>query len=120
MRFYLDDDSASATLVRLLTQAGHDVQVPADVDLTGSDDAVHFIHAIRDGRVVVTGNHRDFENLHFLILQSGGHHPGVLSVMRENNPRRDLTARGVATVVRNLMESSMSFRDEVLVANQWR
>jgi hypothetical protein len=28
MRLYLDDDSASLLLARLLRQAGHDVQVP--------------------------------------------------------------------------------------------
>ena len=41
MRVYLDDDSAALLLARLLRQAGHDVELPADVGLSGEDDAVH-------------------------------------------------------------------------------
>jgi hypothetical protein len=33
MRLYLDDDSASALLTRLLRQAGHDVRVPSEVGM---------------------------------------------------------------------------------------
>jgi hypothetical protein len=40
MRLYLDDDSAGALLTRYLAQAGHDVEIPADVGLTGDDDPV--------------------------------------------------------------------------------
>ena len=36
MRIYLDDNTASALLVRLLQKAGHDVQAPADVGLAGT------------------------------------------------------------------------------------
>jgi hypothetical protein len=35
MKLYLDDDSASKLLAILLTQAGHDVQIPKDVGLAG-------------------------------------------------------------------------------------
>ena len=40
MNLYLDDDSVDATLIRLLQHAGHDVQIPADVGLSGDDDSV--------------------------------------------------------------------------------
>ncbi len=68
MRLYLDDDSAAALLVRLLRQDGHDVQVPADVGLSGEDDAVHLTYAVKDDRGLLTGNHRDFLNLHNSLL----------------------------------------------------
>jgi hypothetical protein len=55
MRLYLDDDSAATLLARLLTQAGHDVQTPADAGLSGEDDAVHLTDAIKDDRVLLTG-----------------------------------------------------------------
>jgi uncharacterized protein (DUF433 family) len=38
MRLYLDGDSASALLTRLLRQAGHDVRVPSEVGMAGDDD----------------------------------------------------------------------------------
>ena len=64
MRVYLDDDSASVLLVRFLRQAGHDVEVPAGVDLAGEEDVVHLTHAVREDRVCLSGNYRDFRNLH--------------------------------------------------------
>jgi hypothetical protein len=38
MRLYLDDDSASSLLTRLLRQAGHDVRLPSEVGMAGEDD----------------------------------------------------------------------------------
>jgi hypothetical protein len=38
MRLYLDDDSASALLTRLLRYARHDVLLPVDASLSGADD----------------------------------------------------------------------------------
>ena len=52
MRIYLDDDSAAPLLARLLRQAGHDVQFPADVGLSGEDDVVHLTHAVKDDRAL--------------------------------------------------------------------
>ena len=57
MRLYLDDDSAEALLVALLRQAGHDVQVPADVGMLGQPDAVHLAHDVRENRVLLSRNH---------------------------------------------------------------
>jgi hypothetical protein len=41
MNIYLDDDSIGGLLVRLLRQAGHDVELPAMQGLAGVDDVVH-------------------------------------------------------------------------------
>jgi predicted nuclease of predicted toxin-antitoxin system len=54
MNLYLDDDSVDPLLVRLLRQAGHDVQCPQDVGRMGSHDAVHLRHAIQTDRVLLT------------------------------------------------------------------
>ena len=51
MRLYLDDDSTSGLLVRLLNRAGHDVRLPIDIGVAGRNDAVHLTHAILEGRV---------------------------------------------------------------------
>src|SRR5439155_2598756 len=93
MRLYLDDDTAFPLLARLLRQAGHDVELPADAGLAGKDDPVHLTHAIEVDRVCLSQNYRDFENLHNLVIRSGGHHPGIFMVRRDNDPRRDLSPR---------------------------
>lgn len=120
MKLYLDDDSAAPLLARLLSQAGHDVQSPGDVGLSGEDDAVHLRHAARDGRAIITGNYRDFFNLHLLIVQLQGHHSGVLVVRRDNDPSRDLTPAGIVRALRNLLAANVPVQDQYVILNHWR
>jgi predicted nuclease of predicted toxin-antitoxin system len=120
MNLYLDDDAASALLARLLRNARHDVQVPADVGLAGRSDAVHLAHAIREGRVCLSRNYRDFEELHLLVLQAQGHHPGILLVRRDNDPKRNLSARDIVRAVRNLEAANVPLADQCYVLNPWQ
>jgi hypothetical protein len=90
MILYLDDDSASTLLVRLLRKDGHDVAIPADVGMDGKKDPAHLLFAVRTGKVLLTHNHDDFQLLHELVLGTGGHYPGILTVCRDNDPKRDL------------------------------
>jgi predicted nuclease of predicted toxin-antitoxin system len=120
MRLYLDDDLAWPLLASLLRQAGHDVQLPTDAGMSGADDPVHLTHAIRDGRATLSGNHDDFENLHDLIIQASGHHPGILVVRRDNNPRRDLSPRGIVRAIRNLESAGVPLADRFYILNHWR
>jgi len=120
MRIYLDDDSAASLLARLLRQAGHDVQLPGDVILSGEDDAVHLTHAAKDDRVLLTGNHRDFLNLHNLVTQVNGHHPGIFVVRRDNDPKRDLTPSGIVRAIRNFLAANIPVCDDYVILNQWR
>ena len=120
MRIYLDDDSAARLLARLLRQAAHDVQFPTDVGLSGENDAVHLTHAVRDDRVVLTGNHQDFLNLHNLVMQVSGHYPGILVVRRDNDPRRDLTPTGIVRAIQNLLAANIAVLDEFVILNHWR
>jgi predicted nuclease of predicted toxin-antitoxin system len=120
MRLYLDDDSVSALLTRLLRAAAHDVRLPADVGLAGSPDPVHFRHAIREDRVLLSGNHDDFRLLHLLVLEAHGRHPGALIVRRDNDPRRDLTPRGIVRAIANLVAASVPVADQFLILNHRR
>ena len=86
MRLYLDDDSTDAILVRLLQRGGHDNRIPADAGLAGEEDPVHLTHAIREDRVPLSGNHDDYRNLHNLIMQARGHHPGIFITAEEPQP----------------------------------
>ena len=120
MRLYLDDDSAANLLARLLRKAGHDVRLPMDVGLSGEDDPVHLRHAALDQRALITGNYRDFENLHPLVVDLGGHHAGVLVVRRDNDPNRDMPPPQVARALRNLIAANVPIADQYIVLNHWR
>ncbi|MSR58807.1 MAG: hypothetical protein EXS05_14335 [Planctomycetaceae bacterium] len=120
MRLYLDDDIAANSLLRMLRQAGHDVFVPAENAASGRADPVHLTGAINDGRVLLTGNHDDFEDLHYLIHEARGHHSGIFVVRRDNDPRRDMTPRGIVTAIKNLEASGLGLTDEFHILNHWR
>ena len=88
MNLYLDDDTAARRLVALLSNAGHVVVVPVDVDLSGAPDTRHFIHAMQQALVLMTRNHDDFLDLHGVVQTAHGTHPGVLIVRFDNDPTR--------------------------------
>lgn len=94
MNLYLDDDSCAGVLVAMLRKAGHDVRIPADVGMEGRHDAEHLLYNVRDGRVVLSGNYRDFEPLHHLVIGCSGVHFGILLVRKDNDPRKDMTPQG--------------------------
>jgi predicted nuclease of predicted toxin-antitoxin system len=120
MRLYLDDDTAAAVLVNLLRKAGHDVQVPGDVGLTGAPDAMHLARSIVDDRVCVTKNHDDFWILHNLLKHARGHHPGIFVVRQDNDPSRDLTPKGIVSAIRKLEAAGVPIEDEFIILNHWR
>lgn len=120
MMLYLDDDTASPLLANLLRKAGHDVELPAAVGMSGAPDAVHLAHAISKNRICVTRNHDDFWLLHNLISQARGHHPGIFVVRQDNDPTRDLTAKGIVSAIRKLETAGVPIQDEFSVLNHWR
>ena len=107
-------------MAQLLRQAAHDVQLPADVGLAGRNVPIQLTHAIRQNRLFLTGNYEDFENLHDLIRQAGGHHPGILVIRRDNDPKRDLTARGIVVAIKNLLAANVPVPDQLIILNHWR
>jgi hypothetical protein len=120
MRIYLDDDSASPLLAKLLRQAGHDVQLPTDAGFAGADDAVHLTHAVKEDRVFLSANHDHFRILHGLMMQGQGHHAGMLIVRRDNDPRRDLTPRGIVHAIAKLLAANVPIADQFIILNHWR
>ena len=120
MRLYLDDDSASHVLANLLRKAGHDVQLPADVGLAGKADAIHERHAIKEDRVCLTRNYDDFEDLHLLVLQAQGHHPGILVVRRDDSSKRNLSPADIVRAIRNLLAAGAPIVDQYIILNAWQ
>jgi hypothetical protein len=119
MMLYLDDDSVHLKLVKLLQAVGHDVFIPPDAGRETVKDHVHLLRAIQAERVVLTRNYSDFEELHYLVTLSGGHHPGIILV-RQDNDRRDMKPHEIAAAIANLIASGMPIRDELITLNHYR
>jgi hypothetical protein len=120
MRLYLDDDSIHTVLIRLLQRAGHDVERPQDVGLAGDADPVHLTHSIASQRVLLSGNHDDFADLHDLILEAGGKHTCILIVRRDDDRRRDLKPQGIVAAIEKLVATYASLENEFVILNHWR
>jgi hypothetical protein len=105
---------SSDLLVRLLRRAGHDVQTPQDLGMMGRSDPVQMMLAVRDNRVCITANYNDYDELHLLILETGGRHPGILVVRQDNDPARDLTAKGIVAAIRNLDAAGIPIQNEYI------
>ncbi len=120
MKFYLDDNAADRRLVALLRKEGHSVTIPSDAGQAGATDPRHLLHAVRTGCLILTNDYADFTDLHDLIIGSGGSHPGILLVYSENDPTRDMTARGISVAITKLESSGVALENELHVLNQWR
>jgi predicted nuclease of predicted toxin-antitoxin system len=120
MKLYLDDDSASQLLTRWLRRAGHDVRTPADAGTAGASDPVHLARAVKEGRVLLSKNYEDFEDLHDLVMTVQGRHHGIFVVREDNDPKRDLKPRDVVRAIANLEASGVPIPDNYHVLNHWR
>jgi hypothetical protein len=120
MNLYLDDDSAKASLVRLLRTGGHQVVIPADAGLDGVSDARHLTHTVQQHLVLLTRNHDDYEDLHLLIHATSGSHPGLLVVRSDNDPNRDMKDGDIARAIANLERAGVPVINEFHVLNHWR
>jgi hypothetical protein len=120
MNLYLDDDSAKASLVKLLRKAGHHVTIPVDAGLSGASDPRHLMHAVRTNLTLLTKNHDDFEDLHLLVQATGGKHAGTLVVRMDNDPSRDMKDRDAARAIGNLRGAGVAVANEFHILNHWR
>lgn len=120
MRIYLDEDIASALLARLLRRAGHDVLLPTDLGLGGEPDSVVLRNAIREDRVLLSRNYRDFENLHLLVLEAQGRHRGILVERFDDDPKHNMTPKEIVRAVGNIEASGISLANEYQILNQWQ
>jgi len=118
LNLYLDDCAFSYALRRLLIAAGHDVEIPADVEpsLTGADDAAHFAHARVAGRVILTYNPADFRVLHVQTPL----HPGILAVYQDNDPAKDMSYREIVQAIANLETAGVDITCGFWVLNVYR
>jgi hypothetical protein len=88
--------------------------------MAGENDPVHLTHAVRVSRVLVTHNHDDSKELHELVVASGGYHPGIFVVRRDNDPTRDMTAHGIVRAIGNRETPGIPISDDLSILNHWR
>ena len=108
MRFLIDENMSSPVLasrLRGMTQFW----------LLSVTDAQVMIYSITEGLTVLTQDSEDFEDLHDLVIAAAGHHAGILIVRFDNDPRHNLTDRGIAAAISMLETSSVPIRDQIHV-----
>jgi hypothetical protein len=88
--------------------------------MAGKADAVSLLYAIQVQQTVLTGNHADFEDLHHLVIGSGGHHSSILAFPFENDPARDMKPMTIVTAIRKLESAGVPIAAQIHVLNQWR
>jgi predicted nuclease of predicted toxin-antitoxin system len=120
MNIYLDDDVAKLALATRLQMAGHQVVLPTDVGLSGAWDPGHLLHAVKQSLVLVSKNHDDFKELHLLIQEAHGRHPGILIIRADNDPSRDMKDADIVRAIRNLELAGVPVANEFHILNHWR
>jgi hypothetical protein len=70
--------------------------------------------------VFLSRNYDDFEELHDLIMEARGHHPGIHLVRQDNNPKRDLTPPGIVRAIGKLVAAGVPVADQCMILNHWR
>ncbi len=120
MRVLLDENMSSRRLAAGLQSAGHDVLLATDIGLVSVSDSRVLARAVSEGRPVLTRDHEDFAALHDLVLAVGGHHPGILVVRFDNDPRHNLSESAIVQAIANLEHSGVVVADTIQVLNHWR
>ena len=120
MRVLIDENMSSTRLATRLRSAGHDIVLSTEVGLVSVHDARVVLWAARENRSLLTRDHEDFAALHDLIRGVSGHHPGFLVVRFDNDPRHNLTERGIVTALGNLDSSGVAIADQVHILSHWR
>jgi len=120
MRVLLDENMSDRRLASRLQTLGHDPLLAIDVGLTSSTDPKVLIWAIAQAIPVLTRDSDDFTDLHDLIMAAAGHHSGVLIVCFDDDPRHNLTDRGIGNAIKKLESSGVPIADRIHVLNHWR
>ena len=120
MRMLLDENMSDPRLAARLRAQGHDPILAPDVGLLSVSDPRVLVFSIAESVPVLTRDSDDFEDLHDLVIAAAGHHAGILIVRFDNDPRHNLTDRGIGTAITKLEASEVGIRDRIHVLNQWR
>jgi hypothetical protein len=94
--------------------------VPRPPFMLARSDPKQLTYAIHETRLCLTANYDDYEDLHLLVREAQGKHPGIVVVRQENDPTRDLTPKGIVAALRELEAAAVPVANEYIVLNHWR
>ena len=83
---YLDHASEDAAVVVALRSAGLDVLTSSEAGNQRAPDDEQLQYAIDHGRLIYTGNTRDYAKLHRDVLANGRAHAGIAARVRQTTP----------------------------------
>jgi hypothetical protein len=83
-------------------------------------DAMQLTRAICENRVLLSHNHDDLEDLHLLIKEANGSHPGTFIIRKDNDPARDMSPRGIVHAIDKFSKSGAPLQNEFVILNHWR
>jgi len=100
VRILLDEHVSARKIGICLRQAGHDVRaITEEPELIGLDDPEVSALAARDGRILITFNHRDFAPLLREWTEAGRHHGGCTLVFGIDHSQVGLVLRGLSRLL---------------------
>ncbi|MEB3338751.1 MAG: DUF5615 family PIN-like protein [Leptolyngbyaceae bacterium] len=108
-------DSQAKYLVNLLQAAGHDVITVNELGLMSRPDSVVLDHAKQEGRVLLTRNCNDFQELH----QANPRHAGILAIYQDPDPSKNMSYQTIVKAIANLEAADYSFENQFIILNQW-
>lgn len=111
----VDEDSQAKYLVNLLKSAGHDVLTVNEAHLSGAPDPSVFAFARDQGRILLTRNCSDFQEIH----QIQPNHPGILAVYQNTDASKNLSYQDIVKAIQNLEAASLDIESQFIVLNQW-
>lgn len=111
----LDEDSQAKYLVNLLQAVGHDVLTVNLAGLMNCPDLVVLDYARQDGRVLLTRNCNDFQDLH----QANSLHPGILAVYQDFVASKNMSYQTIVKAIANLEAAGYSLENQFIILNQW-
>jgi Domain of unknown function (DUF5615) len=83
--------------------------------MLGSPDGTVLQRARTEGRVLLTRNCNDFQELH----QDDSTHSGILAVYQDAEPAKHMSYQAILRAIANLEASGLELANQFVVLNQW-
>ena len=115
MRLLLDEDSLGNVFVRMLREAGHDVETVVEIGMAGMCDHDVFAHAKHTRRVILTRNVRDYIGLH----QADAVHFGILAGYQYADRAKNMSYKQVVAAIGKIEASQWKLQGEFVALNSW-
>ncbi len=116
LKILVDEDSQAKALVSRLRRSGHDVLTVNETGLASLSDEQVLDRARAEGRVLLTRNCADFQELH----AQDPDHTGILAVHEDRDPSKHMSYADIVSAVAKVEASSFPLERAFLVLNAWR